>query len=155
MTSGATPKDSALAQLERILRVITPIGAVAVFLAGIIQYTDTKDDEFRRTVWEARYAIYKDVMASAGAVVHTRDSASRQSAQLDFERTYHGHVHLLEDEHVYTAMRVFDESMTRAIWPDSFEVLQQKCRLIGLACRKSLQETWEPVSMHAVRELEK
>jgi hypothetical protein len=51
-------------------------------------------------------------------------------------------------------MRNFDESMHRAAWPDSFQAMQQKCRLIGLACRKSLQETWEPISMHAVRELQ-
>jgi len=140
-------------RLENWLKIITPLGAIAVFAAGIYQYKDTQHEEFRRIYWESRLEVYRELVTATSTVVNTPDSTARERAVQDFWEIYWGHIVLVEDRHVYEAMRSFGASLERAVYPDSLPALRLKSLHVGQACRLSLQETWAPIPASLIRSI--
>lgn len=142
-------------RLQQFVRFAAPIGALIVFINGVIQYRNSQEDDFRRTYWQTRYDNYKALVASTSAVINAPDSASLAEAERIFWQNYWGEIVMVEDHHVYGAMRDFGQALDRAVYPDSLEALRIKSFHVGQACRRSLEETWAPVSLKQIRSLEK
>jgi len=154
MESRPPLKLSAGQKLENVLRIATPIGAIFVFLVGLFQYRNTQEDDFRRSFWQNRYDAYKELVNSASGCVNAPDDTARIAAAAEFWTAYWGHITLVEDHHVYKAMREFGMTLDRAIFPDSVGILRHKAYSLGQACRTSLQETWAPVPLEAIRKMD-
>jgi hypothetical protein len=144
-----------LGRIQQFVRFAAPIGALVVFINGVVQYKNSQEDDFRRTYWQTRYDNYKDLVASTSAVINASDSVSRAEAERVFWQNYWGEIVMVEDHHVYAAMRDFGEALQRAVYPDSIEALRIKSYHVGQACRRSLEETWAPVPLKQIRLLEK
>lgn len=141
-------------RIQQFVRFAAPIGALVVFINGVIQFKNSQEDDFRRTYWQTRYDIYKALVASTSAVINAPDSTSRAEAERIFWQNYWGEIVMVEDHHVYGAMREFGLAIDRAVYPDSLEALRLKSFHVGQACRRSLEETWSPVPLKQIRLLE-
>ena len=142
-------------RIQQFVRFAAPIGALVVFINGVVQYRNSQEDDFRRTYWQIRYDNYKNLVASTSAVANAPDSLSHAEAGRVFWQNYWGEIVMVEDHHVYGAMRDFGQALDRAVYPDSLETLRMKSYHVGQACRRSLEETWSPVPIKQIRSLEK
>lgn len=140
--------------LETFLKLVTPIGAVIAFLVGIYHYKDTKTQEFKKEFWLKRYELYQEVNDLTSEIANTTDSIRYDSLSREFWTLYWGKSILLEDKHVFHAMQSFGTSLKKEIEPDSMKALQNKSMLLGHACRLSLKETWEPIPIKELEEMD-
>jgi len=142
---------SFLSGLETFLKFATPIGAIIAFLVGIYHYRDEQAEEFKKEYWNKRYDVYEELNVLASAISNTKNLPQFDSLSTAFWILYRGKTVLVEDKHVYDAMKSFGESMKHATLPDSLHTLQTKAVTLGNACRLSLKETWEPIPVSEIR----
>lgn len=147
-------KPSFFNQLETVFKIATPIGAVIAFLIGIYHYRNTQAEEFKRTYWEKRFQVYEDVCQLSAHIANAKSLWEIDSMKHDFWILYTGKSMLVEDLHVYNALKSFGRTLDHIAYPDSMPVLQNKAHMISHACRKSLKETWEPVPVSEIKSLD-
>jgi len=141
--------------LEQFFRFATPIGAIVAFGIGIYHYRDSQAEDFKRTYWEKRYAVYEQATLVSSQAANANSQSALDSIKPLYWITFTGKSMLVEDLHVYDAMTSFGESLNRALYPDSMKILIKKAHAISRACRTSLKETWEPVPLNELEAMEK
>jgi len=142
---------SFISGLETFLKFATPIGAIIVFLVGIWHYKDSLSEEFKKEYWKKRYEVYEQLNDLAASIASTDDPSISDSLSREFWIMYRGRIILVEDKHVYEAMKSYGETLDHAKIPDSLHTLQRKAIDLANACRLSLKETWEPVPLNEIR----
>ena len=141
-------------RLESFLKIITPLGAVIAFFIGIYHYRDTKEDEFKRSYWEKRYDVYEHLSQMSSHIANAGSQLELDSFKHQFHVLHSGRLILVQDLHVFNAVESFGKTLNSAVFPDSLNSLHLKARNIGQACRASLKETWEPVPVSELKEME-
>ncbi|HEX5112958.1 MAG TPA: hypothetical protein VFV79_08930 [Saprospiraceae bacterium] len=141
--------------LEQFLKIGTPIGAIVAFVIGVYHYRDSQAEDFKRTYWEKRYAVYEQATLVSSQAANANSQEQLDSLKPLYWITFTGKSMLVEDLHVFNAMTSFGESMNRALYPDSMKILISKAHAISKACRTSLKETWEPVPLVELEAMEK
>ena len=141
--------------LEQFLKIATPIGAIVAFGIGIYHYRDSQAEDFKRTYWEKRYAVYEEACLVSSQLANVSSQAELDSLRSSYWITFTGKSMLVEDLHVYDAMSSFGQSLDHAVYPDSLKILIAKSHDISRACRTSLKETWEPVPLIELKAMEK
>ena len=147
-------KKTVMDRMETFFKIATPLGAIIAFLVGIYHYRDTRNEEFRKAYWDKRYNVYEEVSHLASRVANAGSQDQLDSVKSDFWILYTGKSMLVEDLHVYDALKSYGRTLNRAVFPDSMPVLQEKAHLISKACRISLKETWEPVPVNEIKAME-
>lgn len=130
------------------IRTITAIVGVLSLLFGIIQYGLTKRGEFRKRFWEEQLSVYRRVCVAAASLATAKKISEVELERVEFWRLFWGELAILEHGNVKNAMEDFGAQLTKVqeneASPDSLKQLSYR---LARACRKSLEETWDPVGL--------
>ncbi len=147
-------KTSGLDRLETVFKIFTPVGAIVAFLVGIYHYRDTRSEDFRKAYWDKRYNVYEELSTISSRIANATDSVDMDSLKRHFWILYSGKSIMVEDLHVMNSLKSFASSLAPTAYPDSLHVLRKKSHIIAHACRISLKETWDPVSVQEIKTLD-
>lgn len=129
---------------ERWVRIVSMLGAVVVFGLGVLQYYDTKEQEFRKAFWEKQYDLYSKATAAAAQIVTAKGLASIAAERKVFWELYWGQLAIVEDRRVMLAMADFGISLDAWERGNAKLVQPELSYRLARACRNSLKATWEP-----------
>lgn len=124
---------------------------IASFTAGvgIIKYHKTRKEEFEKEFWKKRYEHYERILELTSAIA-VADKLSDVKQQIkEFRQYYWGKLAMIENQVVLNAMVDFGLELDRLELQTEPDLDPLKIHTYNLAraCRKSLQETWEPVPL--------
>jgi hypothetical protein len=136
------------ANLERLIKGWTLLGAVLAFGWGLYQYIDTTRSEFRKAFWEKRYALYSKACTAAAKIAVASDLTTVQKERDEFWNLYWGELSIVESKSVHDAMVAFGNGLgVLERQPESANGLKRLSYFLARACRESLKDTWEPVPL--------
>ena len=80
---------------------------MSTVLAGIYQYSHSKEQEFRRAFWEKQFGLYNEVTEFAAKIAAADDLKSVENERLSFWHLYWGRMSIVENQAVFDAMVAF------------------------------------------------
>ena len=107
------------------------------------------EQEFRKRFWEERLADYRQVTKLAATIAMSKAPQEVEDARSEFWVYYYGELSLIEDRDVFNAMVAFGQALHSFEQEPTSETEQLK-RLsykLARACRNSLKDTWEPITL--------
>jgi len=148
--------DLQMEEIQELIKTITPIIATAVAVFGIIRYFDSKRQEFKKRIWEERRSLYYEITnyTSKIAIANTIDVIHDEVK--GFWSMYYGRLSIIEDSNVYEAMINYGNELEKV---ENNKLIPSKSNLkslsfkLAVACRVSLQNTWEPVKLENLGKL--
>ncbi|WP_075343417.1 hypothetical protein [Tenacibaculum agarivorans] len=145
-------------EIQEFIKTVTPIIATVVAIFGIIKYFDSKRQEFKKRIWEERKSLYYEITnyTSKIAIANTIDIIHDELK--GFWSMYYGRLSIIEDANVYVAMINYGEELKKVehdkLIPSQSNLKNLSFKL-AIACRVSLQNTWEPVKLENLGKLHK
>ena len=145
-------------ELTDILPFITAGLAIIGVIIGLIQYADTKNQEFKKRIWEERKSLYFEVIDHTSKIAIADEIEDVSQEVKGFWSMYFGRLSIIEDASVYYAMINYGKELKTV---EADKTIPNKSSLknlsfkLALACRKSLQSTWEPVEFEDLGELDR
>ncbi len=126
---------------------------MATIGTGILQYSHSKDQEFRKAFWEKRYELYSEVTDLAAKISVSEDLDKVKNERKAFWHLYWGRMSIVESKAVYDAMVLYGQKL-KSLEPsgNTSPDLQQLSYKLARACRNSLKNTWEPVLLDDIPE---
>lgn len=129
---------------DLLLKLVSALLVVCTFSAGVLQYRDTSQREFKRKFWEKQLDLYQEASRSAAQLSIIQDEEARVPIYQRFLELYHGEMVLVEDNQVKNAMKSFvelyiDYQDNRGLQDE----LQSSARALARTCRKSLADSWD------------
>ena len=143
--------------MDKWIKIITVLVAVIGAFFGIVQYFDTKNQEFEKRIWEERKLLYYEVTDYTSKIAISSNTDTVSNEIKGFWSMYYGRLPIIEDASVYFAMINYGEELKRVVDENIMPYKSKLPRLsfqLALACRTSLQETWEPVKLEDLGELD-
>jgi hypothetical protein len=151
--------------LENKIKLISVIIALLVAITGIIQYTSTRNENFRKAFWEKRYELYNKVIETASDIANSKGLRESEDLRRDFWKYYWGNLSLIEDKTMEGAMvnfgtllsecetgektgkKCFYDSDTNTTKANDYVGLRQRSHTLAQCAKESLRKTWDPVSL--------
>ena len=138
--------------IDRIFKVIAILATLTTILIGIFNYADKKESEFRKAFWEKRFEFYEEVTDLAPTIAITKDLDSVKDERQKFWTLYWGKLSMIEDQAVLNAMVNYgDDLYNQEEFGHTSSGLEQLSYFLARACRNSLKETWEPVTLDDIK----
>ena len=121
---------------------------------GFIKFSQTRKAEFKKEFWKKRYENYENVIQLASKICVLEDLNLVQEEIQEFRQYYWGKLAIVEDKDVMKVMIAFNNEL---LYIESgqqiyFTELKDRCYDLARACRRSLQNTWEPVKLDNLEE---
>ena len=139
----APPKTS---NADVMLKLISPLLAVAAFAWGIYTYrqttrqqAETRRIEATRPFLDKQLTLYGEVTKVAASLATTTDEKERAKSKLRFMELYWGELGLVERDSVALAMAHFREALDRNASPGELGTL---ALAVAHACRDELAASW-------------
>ena len=130
------------------LKVIGAIAAIITAFFGIFQYGMSKRNEFRRRFWEEQLVVYRKACCVAGSLASSSSLNDVEKQRLEFWSLYWGEMSILENKAVKEAMMAFGKQLILVQNNDSVTSdLTQLSYTLARECRRSLEQTWNPVRL--------
>ncbi|WP_430411029.1 hypothetical protein [Kordia sp.] len=128
--------------------------AVTTAIFGIIKFSQTKKEEFKKEFWQKRYENYERVLELASKIAVTENLEKTPEEIVEFRQYYWGKLSMIEDQQVYDAMIQFENKLKYLEGSESndFSELKNASYDLARACRNSLKETWEPVILEDLKD---
>jgi hypothetical protein len=153
--SDATPRSASTT--ETVLKLVSPLLAVAAFVWGIYTYRETSRQQMEKQQAEAtriaetrrieatrpfldkQLTLYAEVTKVAASLATLTDEKERAKAKTRFMELYWGELGLVEREGVALAMVAFREGLDRNATPAELGTL---ALAVAHACRDELATSW-------------
>jgi hypothetical protein len=133
---------------ESILKIITSIIALITIIVGIIQYTSSRANEFKKAFWTEQLTLYKKATSLAATLAVSKNLNDVEEDREDFWKLYWGQLSIIEHPEVKDAMVEYGNQLYEVEKGNqSTSTLRQLSYNLARACRKSLAKTWEPVNI--------
>ena len=147
-------------RIDSGLKLMSAALAAGAFLWGVIQYTTTRREEFRRHFWDQQFALYQEATGAAAEIAMAPHIDSVKAARQRFWVLYWGKLSMVEHPEVERAMIAFGQKLSEcesgadttcfAILPGK-EVTPLRRHAYDLAhcAQQSLSKTWQPLKLGA------
>src|SRR5262245_14309481 len=147
---------------ELILKVLSAVIAAGAFVFGIIQYTLTRREQFRREFWDQQFALYQEAAGAAAEIAMAPHVDSVKAARQKFWVLYWGKLSMVEHNEVERAMVAFGAKLskceagadttcfTRLAGAERTE-LRRLAFEVAHCAQLSLAKTWQPVDLNNIR----
>ena len=135
-----------IGELDLIIGIIIA-SSTAIF--GIFKYQKTRKEEFEKEFWKKRYDHYERILELTSAIAVADQLNDVKQEIKEFRQYYWGKLAMIENQVVCDAMIDFGLELDRLEQQTQPDLAPLKIHTYNLAraCRKSLQETWEPVPL--------
>lgn len=129
-------------KVGRFLTLASSLIAAIGFVVGMLQYRDTKAEEFRRRFWEKQLQVYSDFTSTAANIgVATEDSIIQREAS-KLVRIYNGDLRLIADSAAWIAASEFyNRYLEYTQDPRKQERLIRSSRSTAMAFREALAKS--------------
>lgn len=135
-------------QLENQVKLVTAIIALGTLVWGILQYSSTSRNDFRKTFWEHQFALYQQATSAAATIATARDIHEVDAERKAFWRLYYGELSIIEHPEVKEAMIAFGKQLNEVeAHGAGLQTLRQLSYKLARECRLSLKKTWNPVDI--------
>jgi len=149
--------ESGQGRVESLLKMISPLLAIAAFVWGIYTYRDTSLRQLRREENEAQriadtrrieatrpyldrqLTLYTEATKTAATIATSDDEEATAKATKRFWQLYWGELTLIEHRDVESAMVVFKRALEAGAGRDELAPLALK---LAEACRDELAASW-------------
>lgn len=144
------------ARWNDLVKAVPLLAVLVTAIFGLVQYRATREEEFRKTFWEAQRRVYDEALSAVAAIAAAKNLATTKAQQATFWSLYWGRMAGVEDWAVERAMIGFGEMLRdKDCDPKCFETPagEHHTRLQGAALdvahcvRSSLARTWAPVDL--------
>jgi hypothetical protein len=144
---------------ELILKVLSATIAAAAFVFGIVQYTTTRREQFRREFWDQQFALYQEAAGAAAEIAMAPHVDSVKAARQKFWVLYWGKLSMVEHKEVERAMVAFGAKLSKceagadttcfSRRPGAEATEFRKLAYTVAHCAQlSLSKTWQPVNLN-------
>lgn len=135
-----------IGEIDLIIGIIIA-SSTAIF--GIFKYHKTRKEEFEKEFWKKRYEHYEKILELTSAIAVSDQLSDVKKEIKEFRQFYWGKLAMIENQVVNDAMIDFGQELDRLEQHANPDLTPLKIHTYNLAraCRKSLQETWEPVPL--------
>jgi hypothetical protein len=150
------------ARTDLVLKLLSAIIATSAFVFGIVQYTATRREQFRREFWDQQFALYQEAAGAAAEIAMAPHVDSVKAARQKFWVLYWGKLSMVEHLEVELAMVAFGKKLSaceagldttcfsRFPGKERTELRELAFQLAHCA-QLSLSKTWRPVELMANR----
>lgn len=132
--------------LDALIKALSVLGAVSVFIWGVIQFivsqhaqAETRRIEATKPFLERQLQLYTNVTQVAAGLATSHDVNEVESATKRFWSLYWGELALVEDKRVEAAMADMKRALEAGAKGEELTVLSLA---LARACRDSLAESW-------------
>jgi hypothetical protein len=143
--------------MEKWITILTVAIAVLGAVFGIVKYFDDKKQEFKKRIWEERKLIYYEIIDYTSKIAISNNINKINKEIEGFWSMYYGRLSILEDASVYFAMIKYGDELKKVENKDLIPFDSNLRNLsfgLAVACRVSLQNTWEPVELEDLGKLD-
>ena len=151
-----------MAEASRIdsgLKLMSAALAAGAFLWGVIQYTTTRREEFRRHFWDQQFALYQEAAGAAAEIAMAPHIDSVKAARQRFWVLYWGKLSMVEHPEVERAMIEFGNKLSEcesgadstcfAVLPGRQQTaLRSHAYNLAHCAQLSLSKTWQPLELY-------
>lgn len=143
-------KNDKFEKVDLFTKLIAPILTIVIIGIGIFQYKENSIREFRKILFEEQYKLYVEVVDVASKLANSPIDSVRTKKFInlrnDFFVLYYGRLYIVQDTLVEESVVDFADKLIRYQQGDPntrMRDMQFQSLLLGNACRKSIQKTWQ------------
>ena len=133
---------------ETWLKIGGALIALLTVAIGLYQFNSTVGNGFRKTVWTEQYSVYQEACKAAAEIAVAAEIEDAERSRKKFWRLYWGRLSILEHPNVAAAMVKYGKKLKEVEANNGkTSTLEHLSYQLARECRKSLQETWNPVDI--------
>ena len=150
------------ARTDLVLKLLSATVAASAFMFGIIQYTTTRREQFRREFWDQQFTLYQEAAGAAAEIAMAPHADSVKAARQKFWVLYWGKLSMVEHVEVERAMVAFGQKLSKCEAGEDTTCfsrlpgarrteLRELAYVVAHCAQLSLSKTWRPVEIASNR----